>query len=63
MVFIDKQLLKFKNAIESSIVTDGTKGKESMIRSSFLINHRMEAHLTKSGLYLIHLWHYTIFKI
>lgn len=38
MVFIDKQLLKFKNAIESSIVTDGTKGKESMIRSSFLIN-------------------------
>ena len=49
MVFIDKQLLKFKNAIESSIVTDGTKGKESMIRSSFLINHQKNAHKYKLG--------------
>ncbi len=35
---IDKQLHKFKHLIESSIVYDGTKGKESTIRSSYLIN-------------------------
>lgn len=38
MAFIDSQLLKFKSLIEESIVTGGAKGKESMIRSSQLIN-------------------------
>lgn len=38
MRFIDKQLLIFKTMIEDSIVTGGAKGKESMIRSSVLIN-------------------------
>lgn len=43
MAFIDNQLLKFKNLIENSIITGGTKGKESMIRSSVLINLIHEA--------------------
>ena len=38
MSFIDEQLLTFKTMIEQSIVTGGAKGKESMIRSSALIN-------------------------
>ena len=38
MAFIDEQLLTFKDMIEDSIVTGGVKGKESMIRSSQLIN-------------------------
>ncbi len=38
MSFIDKQLLKFKTMIEKSIITGGARGKESMIRSSVLIN-------------------------
>ena len=38
MSFIEEQLLKFKNMIESSIIEGGSKGKESMIRSSALIN-------------------------
>lgn len=38
MTFIDNQLLKFKSLIECSIITGGAKGKESMIRSSQLIN-------------------------
>lgn len=38
MSFIDEQLLQFKTMIENSIVTGGAKGKESMIRSSALIN-------------------------
>lgn len=38
MSFIDGQLCTFKNMIEDSIVTGGVKGKESMIRSSQLIN-------------------------
>ena len=38
MAFIDDQLLEFKNRIEESIMDGGTKGKESMIRSSSLIN-------------------------
>lgn len=38
MAFIDDQLLKFKTKIEDSIITGGAKGKESMIRSSALIN-------------------------
>lgn len=38
MAFIDNQLLKFKNMIEQSIVDGGTRGKESTIRSSALIN-------------------------
>jgi len=38
MAFIDEQLLRFKQKIENSIVTGGAKGKESMIRSSVLIN-------------------------
>ena len=38
MAFIDEQLLTFKEMIEDSIVTGGVKGKESMIRSSQLIN-------------------------
>lgn len=36
--FIDNQLVIFKNMIEQSIVQGGAKGKESMIRSSVLIN-------------------------
>lgn len=38
MAFIDEQLLQFKTLIEDSIISGGTKGKESMIRSSGLIN-------------------------
>lgn len=38
MEFIDSQLLYFKQLIEDSIITGGVKGKESMIRSSVLIN-------------------------
>ena len=38
MAYIDDQLLIFKNMIEESIRSGGTKGKESMIRSSQLIN-------------------------
>ncbi len=38
MAFIDNQLCLFKEMIENSIHTGGVKGKESMIRSSQLIN-------------------------
>ena len=38
MAYIDHQLCEFKAKIESAIVTDGVRGKESMIRSSKLIN-------------------------
>lgn len=38
MAFIDDRLLEFKQLIENSIVEGGAKGKESMIRSSVLIN-------------------------
>ena len=38
MAFIDQQLLKFKEMIEDSIISGGVQGKESMIRSSQLIN-------------------------
>lgn len=38
MAFIDEQLLEFKKLIEHSILSGGAKGKESMIRSSVLIN-------------------------
>ncbi len=38
MKFIDQQLLEFKSRIEDAIITNGPKGKESIIRSSALIN-------------------------
>ena len=38
MTYIDKQLYKFKKLIEDSIISGGAQGKESMIRSSVLIN-------------------------
>ncbi len=38
MAFIDDQLLEFKRLIEDSIISGGANGKESMIRSSALIN-------------------------
>ncbi len=38
MAFIDEQLVRFKQMIEGSIITGGVSGKESMIRSSQLIN-------------------------
>lgn len=38
MAYIDEQLKIFKNMIEDAIITGGTKGKESCIRSSALIN-------------------------
>lgn len=38
MAFIDEQLVIFKNMIEESIYNGGVKGKESVIRSSQLIN-------------------------
>lgn len=38
MSFIDEQLITFKEMIEDSIITGGVRGKESMIRSSQLIN-------------------------
>lgn len=43
MSFIDKQLLEFKKRIEDSITIGGSKGKESMIRSSALIGLIHEA--------------------
>lgn len=38
MAFIDKELLRFKTLIEDAIIEGGSKGKESAIRSSVLIN-------------------------
>lgn len=38
MEFIDKQLIIFKEMIEQAIIDKGVKGKESIIRSSELIN-------------------------
>lgn len=38
MVYIDEKLFEFKKLIEDSIISGGAKGKESMIRSSVLIN-------------------------
>ncbi len=38
MAFIDQQLLKFKTGLENAIFANGVKGKESIIRSSVLIN-------------------------
>jgi sfeI restriction endonuclease len=38
MDYIDEQLIKFKNKLEEAILKDGSKGKESIIRSSELIN-------------------------
>lgn len=38
MAYIDEQLRVFKRMIEQSIIDGGTRGKESMIRSSQLIN-------------------------
>lgn len=38
MEFIEEQLIVFKQMIEQSIIDKGVKGKESMIRSSGLIN-------------------------
>lgn len=38
MAFIDEQLLEFKRLIEEAIVSGGSSGKESAIRSSVLIN-------------------------
>ncbi|MFR5017890.1 MAG: hypothetical protein ACLUDP_21180 [[Clostridium] innocuum] len=38
MAYIDEQLLFFKEMIEESIIEGGARGKESMIRSSQLIN-------------------------
>lgn len=38
MAYIDEQLFKFKTQIENSIISGGVKGKESIIRSSVLIN-------------------------
>ena len=38
MEYIDEQLISFKKMIEQSIQENGAKGKESMIRSSELIN-------------------------
>ena len=38
MAYIDRQLEIFKQMIEDAIITGGTKGKESIIRSSGLIN-------------------------
>ncbi len=43
MAYIDKQLFKFKNLIEKSIIDGGAKGKESIIRTSTLINLIHEA--------------------
>ena len=43
MAFIDEQLQQFKEMIENSIITGGSKGKESCIRSSALINLIHEA--------------------
>lgn len=38
MKYIDKQLLQFKELLEDAIKSGGVKGKESIIRSSTLIN-------------------------
>lgn len=38
MAFIDEQLIRFKDLIEESIISGGSQGKESIIRSSVLIN-------------------------
>ncbi len=38
MAFIDEQLVEFKRLIENAIITGGSTGKESIIRSSSLIN-------------------------
>lgn len=38
MAYIDQALLEFKKIFENAILTGGTKGKQSMIRSSQLIN-------------------------
>lgn len=38
MAFVDQQLLKFKTGLEGAILANGVKGKESIIRSSVLIN-------------------------
>lgn len=38
MKFINKQLSIFKRMLEYAIINGGTKGKESIIRSSALIN-------------------------
>ena len=38
MAFIDEQLIEFKKRIEEAITNGGSKGKESIIRSSGLIN-------------------------
>lgn len=38
MAHIDEQLLLFKREFEKAILTGGIKGKESIIRSSVLIN-------------------------
>ena len=38
MTFIDEQLIKFKQLIEEAIVAHGAAGKDSIIRSSVLIN-------------------------
>lgn len=40
---ITSQLIKFKTKIENAIKEDGTKGKESLIRSSVLINYIHDA--------------------
>lgn len=38
MAYIDNQLLEFKNLFENAIITEGASGKQSIIRSSELIN-------------------------
>lgn len=38
MAFIDEQLISFRDLIEDAIIQGGSKGKESIIRSSALIN-------------------------
>lgn len=43
MSYIDQQLLKFKNTIENAIKKAGAEGKESVIKSSMLINLIHEA--------------------
>lgn len=38
MAYIDEKLIEFKTIIENAIITGGSRGKESAIRSSVLIN-------------------------
>ena len=38
MAYIDEQLFRFKTELEAAILAGGVKGKESIIRSSALIN-------------------------